>query len=344
VPQRKLLISVDYELFFGARAGSVERSLLAPTEALAACLEREGCKLSLFVDAGFLVRAREEGRHNAKARAEHDAVSRQLEGLASRGHDLQLHVHPHWQDCRMAGDEWRVDTRRYRLHDFEPRDAEGIVRDYKAALESIKGAEVFAYRAGGWCLQPFAAVGGALRGAGIWLDSTIYAGGYSEVPGRGYDFRAAPALGTWRFDDDPLVATDTGWFLEVPISACRYGVAAFWTLAWRRFRARPEDRPFGDGAVMPATSRYYLRRLAGPTWSPVSIDRTKAGALGFAYSQFLARSAEGDTFNVMGHPKSLTPRGIGDLGTFLRRARADLTPVTYRTFDALRPSAPGRAP
>lgn len=339
----KLMISADYELFFGSKAGTVERCLLAPTEALAACAESAGYRLCLFVDAGFLRAARTAGARSHAARTAYDAVARQLRELAARGHDLQLHIHPHWEDSTLVDGDWVIRTERYRLHDFADDEIRAIVRSYKESLEEVADAPVFAYRAGGWCLQPFARLAAPLSDAGIWLDSTVYAGGFSEVPGREYDFRGAPTAGEpYRFDEDPLRPAADGRFLEIPISACRYGTKAFWNLAWRRVFTRPEDKAYGDGTVMPATSRYYLRRLLAPTISPVSFDRSKAGLLGAAFRQFSKQQARPAVFNVMGHPKSVTPRGIAQIGQFLRDAAPMTEPVTCLDFQRERPTPAAR--
>jgi hypothetical protein len=336
----KLLVSVDYELFFGAKTGTVERSLVEPTEALAATLEKGGYKLSLFVDAGFLCAAKAAGSRHGNAREARDRVVRQLADLAKRGHDIQLHVHPHWQDCRMTErGEWDMRTQRYRLHDFEDAEIVEILRTYKNELESIKGSAVAAYRAGGWCMQPFERLAAPLRAAGIWIDSTVYAGGYSEVAGRQYDFRGAPENGSfYRFDDDPLRPAAGGYFLEIPISACRYGATAFWALAWQRVFTSKADETFGDGSVMPANSKYYLRRLTARTVSPVSIDRSKAGLLAATYKTYRRRLPSAEIFNVMGHPKSLTRRGLEHIRDFLARARGTV-PATYADFEHMRPAA-----
>src|SRR5690606_7228567 len=118
---------------------------------------------------------------------------------------------------------------------------------------------------------------------------------------------------------------------------------AFWILAWRRLVAGPDDRVYGDGHVMPATSKYYVRRLLAPAISPVSIDRSKAGLLAQAFRSFAKRPTQPTILNVMGHPKSLTPRGISQLGEFLGRVRPQMEPVTCLDYEALRPrEAPRR--
>jgi hypothetical protein len=335
---RQFIVSLDYELFFGSATGSVEKSLLEPTAALAQAAERTGFKLTLFVDVGFLVAAARQSDTDAALRRQYDAVRAQLGELAARGHDLALHIHPHWEDCRWANGAWHLETSRYQLHDFPAADIERIVTSYQAALEEIKQAPVVAYRAGGWCLQPFEPLAAALKKAGVWLDSTVYPGGYSEVAGRGYDFRGAPSQASpWRFATDPLTPDTRGFFLEVPISACRYGPATFWRMAWQRLRKTPDTRPYGDGAVMASDHRYYARRLLAPTWSPLSIDGAKAALLGPMFRALEARDT-GSLLNVMGHPKSVTARGVRELASFATRYQHRLEPVTLADFADRAPS------
>jgi hypothetical protein len=322
-----LVIGLDYELFFGPRAGTPERCLIEPTELLAQHMEEFGARLVLFVDAGYLVRARHEAQRSAEARRQFDLVAGQLSRLAQRGHDLQLHVHPHWEDSVLEGSSWQMRTTRYRLADFDAASIGTIVSSYRRALEEIKGAPVNAYRAGGWCIQPFDKVREALLTNGIVVDSTVYAGGHNPVLARAYDFRTAPSRSTpWTFDDDPLQPTQGGIFSEVPISSFVYGAGLFWRMALNKVLSQPRNRPFGDGQVIGANSEYYWQRLSKPTQSPVSIDGQKAAILERAFGAF---QRTGDTvFNVMGHPKSLTPSGASHVRDFLRRRHREFESLT----------------
>src|SRR5688500_12830706 len=114
----RTLITLDYEIFFGAASGSVERSLLQPVEALTRVAARHGAKLVFFVDAGFLVRLRAEMPKSAQLRDDHARVCRQVEALAAAGHEVQLHIHSHWEDSRWEDGGWRMDVKRYALQSF----------------------------------------------------------------------------------------------------------------------------------------------------------------------------------------------------------------------------------
>ena len=103
-------------------------------------------------------------RQRIRRRArDYSIVMRQLDTLREEGHSLQLHIHPHWEDSYYAGDKWVLKTERYRLHDFSEKEIEEIVFRYKKVLTDIVGDRVFAFRAGGWCLQPFAKIKAALE-------------------------------------------------------------------------------------------------------------------------------------------------------------------------------------
>jgi hypothetical protein len=325
-----LLITLDYELFFGKNTGSVEHCMLRPISALKQVVDRYDVKLTLFVDAGYLCQLNKQGDGVSTLETDYRLIRDQLSSLVDEGHDVQLHIHPHWEDTRYDGNGWLIDTSRYRLHDFSAQEMDRIVGEYKQALTDIVGDQVFAYRAGGWCLQPFDKIGEALLKQGIWLDSTVYQMGYSPDDIRGFDFRHAPDQTTWRFSQDPLKVDDEGKFLELPISSCRVNPLFYWKLALQKKLARGAYKSFGDGQAMVANSAYYRALLTKPSYSVASIDGAKAGLLESAYRQ-MQRKGEGNLFNVMGHPKALTPDSLRRLDQFLQN-HSELESVTLQAY------------
>jgi hypothetical protein len=326
----RLLITLDYELFFGNRTGTVEHCMLRPLEALKQVVDRHAVKLTLFVDAGYLVRLRKQAADTSALMEDYESISEQLRALTDQGHDTQLHIHPHWEDSLYRDGEWQIDTGRYRLHDFDPQIQSDIVGDYKQALTEIVGDRVFAYRAGGWCLQPFESIRKALVQHGIWLDSTVYFNGYSDDEIRGFDFRHAPKRSSWRFNADPLKAEDSGRFLEVPISACRVSPLFYWKLALMKKFARGDYKAYGDGQSMVYNATVYRKLLTQTSHSVASIDGAKAGLLESAYAQ-LDQVEGARIFNVMGHPKAFTPDSLRRLDGFLQR-HPELESVTLQDF------------
>ncbi len=326
------LISLDYELFFGRRTGSVERCLFEPSEALCKAVHPYGGKLSFFVDAGFLLRLAAEAGKSDTLRREYDQLCHHLERLVQLGHELQLHIHPHWEDSYWADGNWQVDVRRYRLHDFAEDEIASIVSRYRKALAEFCPPEsICAFRAGGWVLQPFSKLAEALAANGIEIDSTVFENGQSESDTHVFDFRGAPQKSLWRFNDDPLIAVEQGRFLEVPIAAHPVSPAFFWKLAFIRKLGRSTDRSFGDGAAIPLGRNDLLKKLLARTWSVVSIDGRKVDFLEAAFERY-ARLGRKD-FVVIGHPKALTRHSIARLEQFLA-SRRDIRFVNYQDYRA----------
>jgi len=325
----KLLLSLDYELFFGANTGTVGKCLLAPISALLNRVEKKGVKLSFFVDAIFLQRLRDQAGRFRCLQRDYDTIRSHLEGLNKSGHDIQLHLHPHWLGSSYNGLNWQVDTRQYRLHDFSDHEIGEIIHSGKNILEEISNKGVFAFRGGGWCIQPFDRIAGQLLRENIWLESTVFQGGTSADPTRWYDFKTAPDKDYWRFTDDPNHEKDSGPFMEVPISSFLTGPLLFWRMALAKKFGGNQHRSFGDGVTMTANSEYYLRRLTSRTRSVVSIDGLKADMLKEAYRQNMP-AGDKKLFHIMGHPKSLTRYSIARFGDFI-----DSNSFEYFTFQDL---------
>ncbi len=335
---KQFILSVDYELFFGHATGSPEQCLIAPTEALINTLERHGQKLCLFVDAGYLARLNtQQGQHSVLSK-HYQSVQKQLTSLSKKGHDIQLHIHPHWEDCHFSNGAWQMDTSRYRLHDFNKADQSDLIARYKAELEVLGDQEVFAYRAGGWCMQPFKDISESLSSAGVWLDSTAYSEGLSEDPLRWFDFRGLPVETHWPFASDPCSKEAQGHFIELPISTMKVSPLFFWKMALiKKLFKQPKHTAFGDGAAMTANTGYYLDRLLKSSYSPASIDGLKSGLLSSAYKQFIQQGTS-TVFNVMGHPKSITPDSLKQLDLFLGK-HSELEATTFQDFQHLKPAS-----
>lgn len=329
----KFLLSLDYELFFGYKTGSVQKCLVQPVTELLKCCKDYGLRLSLFVDAGFLIRLREEGRRNRQLLSEYSLIRRHLDSLLDLGHDIQLHIHPHWQDCYFDNDGWHIQTRRYKLHDFDASEQRDIVRLYKDELTDIAGDRIFAFRGGGWCIQPFGEIANSLMAENIWLESTVFYKGRSEDARRGFDFTSAPDLEYYRFSRDPSQIDTKGFFFEVPITSIEVGPLFFWRMIVAKKFGGERYRSYGDGAAMIADKSYYLSRLTRKTRSVVSIDGLKAFFLGKALQ--IQEAKNRDLLHVMGHPKALTPYSIACLSSFL--AKSDLSPITYQDFQTMAP-------
>jgi hypothetical protein len=318
----KIVLSTDYEVFFGRNTGSVENTLLLPSQALCDIAARHEIPLVFFVDIGFLLRLREDGRRFPALMRDHDRVMRQLGQFVDAGHEIQLHVHPHWEDSHWNGESWSIDIRRYRLHDFSEHEIREIVQRYVEALRTLTGSDgVFAYRAGGWMIQPFTQIRGALHDVGIYIDSTIFKGGKLDGKIVNFDFTDSPSASHWFFDNDPLLINPDGQFLEVPIASYKVYPNFYWRFALAKKFGGAMHQPFSNGSPLQMNRANILRKLTHWTNSEVSMDGYKASFLEDAYSRY---EMDGKTdFVVIGHPKALTLYSLQQLESFIKKHRAN---------------------
>lgn len=310
-----IYLTFDYELYFGNKTGSVSRCITEPTRLLMEVAEKHQIRLCQFVDIGFLIRLEAEMKRFPSLASDHSLICSQLELLWKNGHDLQLHIHPHWEDSFYDGEKWVCNVQRYKLADFSQADISDIVSRYKKRLEGFTGSsEVFAYRAGGWCVQPFKKLQHALKQEGIKVDSSVFKEGHYRSDLYQYDFRNAPDLSSWKFNEDPLQPSENGDFTEIPIASIRQSPLFFWKL-FLLGRINPGfHKPLGDG--VPVSSPGYRKRiLTRFTNNTVSLDGYNAKHLQKALNQHIKKEMK--EMVVIGHPKALSMFGLKTLESFI---------------------------
>lgn len=329
----RILLTLDYELFFGSRTGSTEHSIIRPTERLVEMARSLHIPLVFFVDVAYLLALKREMHKDMQLARDYDAVCKQVQALSRAGHEIQLHIHSHWEDCEWSAGQWHMDTRRYRLHDFPADDITRLCKAYSDELRNIAGPDhAFAYRAGGWVVQPFEKIAGALAAVGARIDSSVFPGGRADANEHRFDFSAAPSQGHWRFSNDPTQPDPAGHFLEVPISSTAVPPSFFWRLALHKKFGGGTARQFGDGHAIGPGRGDLLKKLTRHSHSVVSMDGFKSSLLESAYRQYdRAGSSE---LVVIGHPKALSLYSMERIKRFLTPERCRNT-VGYRPYQTL---------
>lgn len=286
--------------------------MLEPTQALFELAEGKDVRYTFFVDVGYFVQA----ERVPELAEEVERAKQQVKEMVSRGHDVQLHIHPHWEISTWREGTWHFRTREgYKLSDFPDEQRAAIVRKYKAYLESLIGRKVEAFRAGGWCIQPFSGLRDVFLEEGIKIDSTVIPGDYLQTDTYAVDFREAPRASIYRFDSDVLVEED-GPFTEYPIGSLRYSPLFFWRLyvLGRLFPAK--HKMVGDGLFLSQGGR-KKHVLTSYTSGHVSSDGYFAGKLEAALDKY--ENLKFEELVVIGHPKGNTQYSIKKMQAFINK-------------------------
>lgn len=306
---RLLILSQDYELFF-QHSGTVEKCLFEPCEALLRSARKTGYAITFYVDAGMLCRMERLAGAQPSLGRELDRVRRHVEMLARAGHDIGLHIHPHWEDTTFRDGQWGFEGTRYQLGQFPDDDAAEIVSRYARTLAEISGVETTSYRAGGFCVEPFDRISSALLRAGIDVDSSVVPGARLKNAVKGFDFRNVPSADWWQFEDSPTMEARNGRFLEIPISPLSLPVMYYWRRVLSRATSGTSGQSaqhFGDGTAKPVGRREVFRRLSGRSCiAEASIDDPKA----FELRRGAAAMSGRRIWHIMGHPKNISHKSL----------------------------------
>lgn len=220
---KRIILSYDYELFFGDKSGTVQRTLIMPTNLLLDAMDKVGFKGNFFVD--YLMLKYLSLEKDDFCRQDYMAVVSQLKDMVRRGHRIELHIHPHWVDAKYNGDGTWIfsEFRHYGLDSFSVEDVTNMVLEGTAIIEKIArevepSYKVVAFRAGGWAVQPFKMLKEGFIRAGILIDSSVAHGVQIEKDNTIVDFEKAPNKELYHFSDDVCIEDIGGPFIEIPIS------------------------------------------------------------------------------------------------------------------------------
>jgi len=321
-----IYITLDYEIYFGENHGTVEKCILFPTSELIRIAEKHNVRFCFFVDCGFVLKLDEFRKKFPQLEKDYKAITDQIKYLSDTGHDIQLHIHPHWEDSYYNGERWIIDVKRYKLVDFNETQIADIVYRYKKVLTDLTGKQIFAFRAGGWCLQPFIKLKKVFKQNNITLDSSVFRNGFYSSENYNYDFREAPDKDIYRFEDEPEKENANGFFTELPISAIRNSPLFFWRLFLLGRKNPYLHKPLGDGKAMAAPGQ-RKKMLTQHTDCTVSIDGYNANLLQKALKKLQKKKFE--QMVVIGHPKALSRYSIQKLEEFVVKNKEINTFTTF---------------
>jgi hypothetical protein len=212
-------LTFDYELFLN-NSGTPENCILKPVARLIELFDKLGIKATFFIDSLYYQRLIENGNFKDTAKL----IKTQIQTLVSKGHRIELHLHPIWLDAEYDNGAWLFpDYRYYRLDSFDETRINEIFTSQVKLLSEIAGEvdenySLFAFRAGGLCIEPFGILQKIFEKTGLKVDSSVAFNTFHHDGIHNYDFRNYPDLEYYKFSDKTGEIDQSGKFYEFPIS------------------------------------------------------------------------------------------------------------------------------
>lgn len=226
IDRLKLILTFDYELPLGGITKSYNHSLFDPTEQLFEVLERLKVPAVFFSDILSYVKFSEWGDTSYTL-----PYSSQMQKAINNGHDVQLHLHPHWLESNFSNGKV-IPSSKYKMGDFIGKNSNHTINDIvKLGINELTkiGRSVnpnyscIAYRAGGYNFVPHAhETLEALYNSGIRIDSSISRGYFFKSNVSVVDYRNVPKLPHWYLSlngDFTKPGNKDTDILEIPIAS-----------------------------------------------------------------------------------------------------------------------------
>ena len=324
--KKKIIFSYDYELFFGIMSGTVQKTLIEPTNLLLDCMESVGARGNFFID--YLMFECLEKLNDERAKLDLKIMKEQVKDMVRRGHRIELHLHPHWIDAKYNGDgTWDyTDYTHYSLYSLHEEVRARMFRDgtgylTKLAREVDPDYTICAFRAGGWTIQPFGILKKCFKENGIVIDSSVMHGICQDNKYSKFDFHCTPDKETYRFSDDVCIEEVNGEFIEVPITV--YNRNIFRKIIEKIIRFFSIKREcITDGTHqrldLPINSRHKKWLKSIPTAFSMSGRNPLIAELAF-------RVSNKSLITIIDHPKDFTENALSVIRLYMKKADS----ITY---------------
>lgn len=328
----KILLTFDYELPLGGIAQSYSHSLFEPTEKLLEKANELKVPLVFFADILSYIKFREWEEHNYT-----EPFEKQLEKVLQSGHDVQLHLHPHWLDSNYAEGKL-IPSGKFSLSDFAdnnpPDNIEGMIstgiQELKAICEKAQSNyQCIAFRAGGYNLWPeTSTILNSLFKHGIRFDSSICRGYYYKSDTSLVDYRNIPDKANWYLPlngDLSKEGKEEKGILEIPIAGKPKGIFEMPTalkLGKYSYRA-VENRGKIVHTASNINRKDKLKQLFSSRMLTVDNHTYSPGYMMKILDYNINKYGKEKEvlFSLIGHPKSMGEYHLYLLASFVQNAR-----------------------
>lgn len=334
-----LNITFDYELFFNDTDFNEEEVLIKPTDLICNLLDKYNIQGTFFVDMSCLFRYSQLGLNDFP-----DMVEAQIVRLLKKGHDVQLHIHPHWYTSDFVNGKWNIDNTHYSLSSLDKKEALEIVKREKEALERIlkkesTDYECTAYRAGGFCIHPIEQSVEILKESHIKIDSSICRGLYLNDGIRYNNFRGMPAECNFYLDE--LSGKTQKTVYEVPVGTVenRLFKLLIWKVMPRLNRGKLKGKPT-PSFVLENKVKKFIHRIRAAWAEPVllSLDglhyKSMIAALKYLSRKYRCKKNQ-VYLAVICHPKFMTEAVYNNMDSFFEAVKNDLPDVRFTTMNKI---------
>lgn len=332
-----IFLTLDYELFLGQNAGTVNNSLIVPIRYFNEVLDRYGIHSTVFVDAAYLLALERLMQRHDELKRDFYEVSQNILLLSNSLHDVQMHFHPQWLFSDYKFGRWKLDYSHYKLSDMPKQYLNETFAEAKKLLESIIGHNVVAFRAGGYSLTTLNDYSSFLISNGISVDSSVLRRCRMSSYLQSYDYTNVPEKSVYHFSKSVTEEDILGKLTELSISTVPMNNMLYILESLCMRRKYKSCGIWGDGVGVGygnIQNNFYqkLKKFFKISTSvPATLDGFAVDMLPSIYKRFASYVVD-DNFVAIGHPKTMSKMSLKSLDFFLKSVSATCNFLTIRDW------------
>lgn len=302
---KNVFLTFDVEVFFGLDSGTFQGSVVENTYKILDVLIDKQAKGLFFIDATHIWYANVNDQKSVI-----DGYFNIIKKILNEGHDVGLHLHPHWLDAIAVDDH-------YVFNDLDNYSCGQCATDQGDKLKEISefflsfvsavdpAYEVKSFRAGGYCAQPGQALISMLKAINIFVDFSVVPKMKTARSPFDFDYTSVVGYNPYRFTSDVCDQDISGQFIEIP--AYTYRLSSLRRIYEKMSRKLTRGYTYFHSGQGLSFATSFFDRIK-PVYKVLTSDDCSLQQFDYATS----RSSE-PFYTVVNHPKLLSAQALRNL-------------------------------
>lgn len=319
----KILLTFDYELYFGKNHMCEYEVLIKPTKKLIDIARKHNIKLVFFIDICSLFAYE---RYNRNKYINNFIM--QVKYMKEMGHDIQMHFHPHWMDSvyNESSHEWQHKYHNWSysnmVDNLGVKKANNFFELAQAKFIDIVGKRPIAFRAGGYTIQPNEKeLIDILKKYDYKYDSSVVPLRKFISSAQNFDYMKSPLANSWQIGQKCFLETGNNGIVEIPIFALKKNTFLTMKYAFLKFINKIFKKNILIKRGQGATLNEYISRSDSYSFSfDMALNQDKKN-IKLLVDEYIKKYGCGDgdkvILNILSHPKALFDESLEVLEWFI---------------------------
>lgn len=332
----KVLLTFDYEIYFGDNYYSEEIILFEPTQKILDLSKKLNIKLVFFIDIYSII-AYEKNKLEDYV----DRFKSQIFEMQSLGHDIQMHFHPHWIDAvyDKEKNKWNFSYENYSysnlIDNFGLDKANNFFLDAHNLFIEIVGLRPNVFRAGGYVIQPYEKEFiSLLSKLNYKIDSSVYPYKKYVSNVQAFDFLNSEELNFWNISTDTFLKSGDLELIEFPVLSIKKNIINLSVYALLKLinKIIPNKKYKRRGRGASIELKDYKNKSLQCTFDSSSYKDIKI--IKFITSLYLWKFRNNNItyLNLLSHPKSMSDCSISVMNWYINymQKKDDCLFITFK--------------